>query len=344
MVVTSHFPMYLEVPSSGQPTAASAAAYAHEPWFVAESCEYEGHNRNCTGGQDWQKAHDARLHASEQNGANTHCKPGEFQVGAATNCSATADLEPLFYEFGVDVYWAGHVHYYSRFSGPIFMGRVLSNGTHNPRGTIHVTSGNAGPPALSPCTCDTYNATVGSQHCLICISQPYSYTRLTAYNATDLKWEQISNKDSTIIDSWTLHQEKHGPFPTPAPSPPPPPIPTPGFMPQRGTCRDVSGFQGRHLAANKQNFSVCKAKCDALGARCNAFDLNGVAPSVGASPEPLYPWCGIWGTSLTEADAGGVWQYACNGDCPSHNETRVCRGDSAISPANTCFPRAPGCK
>ena len=170
VVVTSHFPMYLEVPSSGQPAAASAAAYAHEPWFVAESCEYEGHNRNCTGGQDWQKAHDARLQASERNGANTHCKPGEFQAGAATNCSATADLEPLFYEFGVDVYWAGHVHYYSRFSGPIFMGRVLSNGTHNPRGTIHVTSGNAGPPALSPCTCDTYNATVGSQHCIICIS------------------------------------------------------------------------------------------------------------------------------------------------------------------------------
>ena len=75
---------------------------------------------------------------------------------------------------------AGHIHY-SRFSGPIFMGRVLSNGTHNPRGTIHATSGNAGPPALSACTCDVHNATVGGsgKQCEICISQLYSYTRLT---------------------------------------------------------------------------------------------------------------------------------------------------------------------
>lgn len=47
------------------------------------------------------------------------------------------------------------------------------------------------------------------------ISDPYSYTRLTVYNATDLLWEQISNKDSSVVDSWTVHQDKHGQFPIP---------------------------------------------------------------------------------------------------------------------------------
>jgi hypothetical protein len=51
------------------------------------------------------------------------------------------------------------------------MGRVLSNGTRNPRGTIHATSGNAGPPALSECECDKRD------ECEVCFSQPYSYTR-----------------------------------------------------------------------------------------------------------------------------------------------------------------------
>merc|ERR1712224_224982 len=72
VVVCSHFPMYLDVPNSGQPAVASAAAYAHEPWFMAESCEYEGHNRNCTGGEDWQKAHDTQLQALEQSELQRH--------------------------------------------------------------------------------------------------------------------------------------------------------------------------------------------------------------------------------------------------------------------------------
>ena len=56
--------------------------------------------------------HDARLEEVQQAQAtargsprNTHCEPGEFQPSPdTTNCSATADLEPLFYEFGVDLY------------------------------------------------------------------------------------------------------------------------------------------------------------------------------------------------------------------------------------------------
>ena len=39
--------------------------------------------------------------------------------------------------------------------------------------------------------------------------------RLGRCNASDLLWEQISNKDSSVVDTWTVHQDKHGPFPIP---------------------------------------------------------------------------------------------------------------------------------
>jgi hypothetical protein len=81
---------------------------------------------------------------------------------------------------------------------------VISNGTHNPPGVIHVCSGNGGPPSGHPCKGYTYKT---------CIETPYSYTHLTAYNETDLLWEQISNADNSVIDSWVVHQDKHGPFP-----------------------------------------------------------------------------------------------------------------------------------
>ena len=37
-----------------------------------------------------------------------------------------ADYEPIFYEFGVDIYWAGHIHLYETFHGPIKKGVVIS--------------------------------------------------------------------------------------------------------------------------------------------------------------------------------------------------------------------------
>ncbi len=108
---------------------------------------------------------------------------------------------------GVDIYWAGHIHYYQTFNGPIRNGKVVSQGTYNPKGVIHVCTGNGGPPSPSLCP---FSGHADKK----CIEDPYSYTRLTVHNATDLLWEQISNKDSSIIDSWTIHQDNHGKFPS----------------------------------------------------------------------------------------------------------------------------------
>ena len=76
--------------------------------------------------------------------------------------------------------------FYETFTGPISRNKVVGKGTHNPQAGIHVCSGNGGPP--SPSNCKGKGYCEKPENCLKCIAQPYSYTRLTAYNSTDLLW------------------------------------------------------------------------------------------------------------------------------------------------------------
>eukprot|EP01048_Picozoa_sp_COSAG05_P013645 COSAG05_NODE_1472_length_4791_cov_13.982413_3_plen_321_part_00 len=183
----------------------------HSRW-----CRYEGHRRNCSATTP-PTATSASGHQKQER------KRKQKQPKNKISPNANRDLEPIFYEYGVDLYWAGHIHFYNRFHGPVWRGKLVSNGTTNPRGTIHVCTGNGGPPSRSGCVCQNKVP----KTCVTCIQAPYSYTRLTIFNKTDLLWEQISNEDSAILDTWTVHQEKHGPFPTPPSTPPPPPPPPP---------------------------------------------------------------------------------------------------------------------
>ena len=108
--------------------------------------------------------------------------------------------------FGVDVYASGHIHDFE-WIYPTYNATPVQKSFAEPRAPVHLVTGNGGPP--SPSSCDG----LADRNC---IAQPYSYTRLVAHNATDLSWVQISNADGSVIDEWTVHQEKHGPFPVPA--------------------------------------------------------------------------------------------------------------------------------
>eukprot|EP00755_Sulcionema_specki_P013818 Sspe_Gene.55010::Locus_30304_Transcript_1_1_Confidence_1.000_Length_1890::g.55010::m.55010 len=174
VVAMAHYPLYTE-----EDKEISSQPLAQQPWNVAEECEYLGHRETCRP-QGWQPSNLT------------------YTIG-----DAIEDLEPLMYEFGVDIFWAGHVHYYQTFTGPLRNGKVVSKGTVNPKGVINVVTGNGGPPSPTPCN-------KKDEYC----SSDYSYTRMTALNTTHLKWEQVRNNDSTVFHSWVLVQENHGPFPT----------------------------------------------------------------------------------------------------------------------------------
>jgi hypothetical protein len=112
-LMQSHFPMYLNVKpaNSSAPGNDGTAEFAQEAWWNAEQCEYEGHARNCTGGPAW-AARQAEAQAkarSERPHYDTTSAPSASDYAAASN-NANADLEPIFFEYGLDIYWAGVSH------------------------------------------------------------------------------------------------------------------------------------------------------------------------------------------------------------------------------------------
>ena len=85
----------------------------------------------------------------------------------------------------LQIYWAGHVHFYNRFEGPIWKGAIIANGTHNPAGTLHSCSGNGGPPPGGESAC------VGNQGGQRFCNNTPSYTRLTVLIAASLETSRL---------------------------------------------------------------------------------------------------------------------------------------------------------
>ena len=137
------------------------------------------------------------------------------------------------------------------------------------------------------------------------------------------------------------------PSPPPAPPvPPAPPSPAGTYTSQHGACRDARGtFSSPRVEQYAISFAACKSKCDSLGSRCDAFDVDGAVPQTGDNPAsgPPDAWCGIWGVGVTQSDATAGFTYYCDGGCGMGHNKRVCRGDVAASADNTCFLKAPTC-
>jgi len=127
------------------------------------------------------------------------------------------DLMPIIHSGGVDLYAAGHWHYYESL-WPAQVGKtgiggdVIAKDFVDPSVTVHVTSGNGGPPGP-----DNFREDCGDVH--DCGSIPatrsqsvnYGYGRLIAHNETHLQFLQVRNNDSVVEDDWTIVQSRHGP-------------------------------------------------------------------------------------------------------------------------------------
>ncbi|XP_017963627.1 acid phosphatase type 7 isoform X5 [Drosophila navojoa] len=119
-------------------------------------------------------------------------------------------LEDLFYKHGVDVEFFAHEHFYTRL-WPIYDFKVYNGSAEapytNPKAPIQIITGSAGcKENREPFSNDlpSWNAF----H-----SNDYGYTRLKAYNATHLHFEQVSDdKDGQIVDSFWVIKDKHGAY------------------------------------------------------------------------------------------------------------------------------------
>jgi len=114
------------------------------------------------------------------------------------------DLEPLYAEFGVDAYFAGHEHNYESI-WPILNNTLLSGKSFdNPLAPMHITTGAGGAPGL-----DTFGPTADF---IRKRSSGWGYGIVTAHNATHLTYDHIRNSDGALFDSVTLIKDSHQPY------------------------------------------------------------------------------------------------------------------------------------
>ncbi|XP_023035328.1 acid phosphatase type 7 isoform X2 [Drosophila willistoni] len=119
-------------------------------------------------------------------------------------------LEPLFYQYGVDVELWAHEHCYERmwpmYNYTVYNGSFAEPYT-NPRAPVHIISGAAGNVEGR----EPFFKKIPSWSAFH--SQDFGYLRLKAHNASHLYFEQVSDdKNGQVIDKFWLIKDKHGPY------------------------------------------------------------------------------------------------------------------------------------
>ena len=141
----------------------------------------------------------------------------DVSLGASSD-SSIKDLTPLLKSGGVDMYIAGHWHYYES----LYPAKNGADGTGgaplqktfvNPDTCVHVTTGNGGPPGKDTFVEDCPGPDCGRIPATRKQTNEFGYSRLVAHNATHLTHEYRFNSNSSLFDSFTLVAHAHGPFP-----------------------------------------------------------------------------------------------------------------------------------
>ena len=152
-----------------------------------------------------------RADASEKprcagHGGHGACASCFVKAGAEVGPSAgqaSADLEPLMLAHGVDMYFAGHAHYYET-SWPVARGvATQKNYKEIASGVVHVTSGIAGPPEY-----EQFGAAQDWTNTRL--TNATSYSRVT-FSRDSLAFEQVGQDDGTVLDSFVMTKKKPSP-------------------------------------------------------------------------------------------------------------------------------------
>lgn len=121
--------------------------------------------------------------------------------GICTNCSEV--FEPLFHQYGVDLYFCGHSHVYNR-NAPIYNNVVDPRELNNPNSTWYIVNGAAGHyDGL-----DTLNYPL-MPYTRYAQDQDYSYSKLIFHNCTHLTQQAIWSGNGSVYDEATLFKDRN---------------------------------------------------------------------------------------------------------------------------------------
>ena len=103
------------------------------------------------------------------------------------------ELEPLMYDFGVDLYLSGHAQTYLRTCGGLYESKCGVGGP------VHIAVGTMGARLNpSPMYKNTWTDSFAEER---------GYGRLTVHNATALHWEFVANIDGKTLDNVWIYKE-----------------------------------------------------------------------------------------------------------------------------------------
>lgn len=164
-------------------------AYQQNQWLVAD---LKGVNRTRT---PWVVAMSHRpMYSTETATYQAHVR---------------AAWEGIFLEYGVDLYLAGHIHWYERTfplgaNGTVDQGSVVDNNTYytNPGKSItHIVNGAAGNIESH----STLDAGEGLADFTVVLDQEhYGFGKLTVESETELTWRWTRGDDGSVADTLTL--------------------------------------------------------------------------------------------------------------------------------------------
>merc|ERR1712217_26298 len=137
------------------------------------------------------------------------CNSSKCQTLGQWHLEVSGKLEPILLKYGVDIYNAGHIHDYES-TWPMKNGKVCQKSFANPTCPVYIVEGNGGVPG-APGHC-TLNKVPRYDWVRVHGSECGAYGRITISNATTLRYDHVVNSNGTVADSFTIHQEHHGPF------------------------------------------------------------------------------------------------------------------------------------
>mmetsp|Transcript_3187 Transcript_3187/g.4798 ORF Transcript_3187/g.4798 Transcript_3187/m.4798 type:complete len:500 (+) Transcript_3187:76-1575(+) len=108
-------------------------------------------------------------------------------------------VEDLFHEYGVDLYFCGHEHSYTR-TYPVYKKKVQST-YEKPDRTAYVVVGGAGCDEMTPEGPDGYNT---SAEWIVTHDHHYGTGVLEVVNASAVKWTYILSDDLSVKDQFWL--------------------------------------------------------------------------------------------------------------------------------------------
>ncbi|KAK4508745.1 hypothetical protein PRZ48_002484 [Zasmidium cellare] len=120
--------------------------------------------------------------------------------GICTNCSA--NFEPLFHRYGVDLYFCGHSHVYNR-NAPIYNNVTDPRELNNPNSTWYIVNGAAGHyDGL-----DTLNYPL-MPYTRYAQDQDYSFSKLIFHNCSHLTQQAVWSSNGSVYDEATLFKDR----------------------------------------------------------------------------------------------------------------------------------------